>query len=185
MNYSALPILETEHLILRPITLADAEDIFAYAQDPEVSRFLPWNAHQTLDDSLEIIHKWLKAYAENRPAPWGIVDKKSHKIIGTIVADQHHVESVDGSCLCLGYCLSKDFWGRGFMPEAVQKIIEYLFHQTTVKEVVAFVRTDNPQSQRVCEKSGMHKDPNGTKREYIKGASVDLERWLIRKKSGD
>jgi len=178
MNYSALPILETEHLILRPITLADAEAIFAYAQDPEVSRLLSWDPSTSLEQVKESIEKWRVSYQENKEAPWGIVDKESNRVIGTF--DVRHYDAAHHTAE-IAYCLAQDFWGRGLMVEAIMRVIDYLFTQTDIFEVSAFVRTDNPQSQRVCEKSGMHQDPNGTKREYIKGASVDLERWVIRK----
>ncbi len=182
MNYSPLPILETEHLILRPITMDDAAAIFAYAQDPKVSRFLSWEPSTSIEQVKETIERWLTHYEENRQAPWGIVDKDSNKVIGTIDVRNH---DVDHHTAEIGYCLSQGYWGRGLMVEAIKCVLDYLFAETDIFEISAFVRTDNPQSQRVCEKSGMHKDPGGTKQEYIKGAAVDLERWVIRKKSSD
>src|SRR5215208_5352580 len=84
MNYKKLPILKTERLILRPVTMNDAEDIFAYASDPEVSKFLEWGPSKEIEETRRIITDWLLSYEENKTAPWIIVDKMSDKVIGTI-----------------------------------------------------------------------------------------------------
>ena len=49
--FSRLPQLGTDRLILRRMTMADAQDIFAYSRDPEVSRYVLWDAHRSIHDS--------------------------------------------------------------------------------------------------------------------------------------
>ena len=178
LRFDALPILKTDHLILRPITMDDAADIFSYASDPEVSKLLIWDASTSIEQTKEIIAEWLSLYAQNKISPWGIVDKKSRKVIGTIEARITHESSTQAE---LGYCLSRDFWGKGLMGEATLAVINYLFTHTIIDEISAFCRVDNMQSQRVLEKLGMVKDQGNGKRELMKGKWVDLDRWVLRK----
>ena len=49
--FSNLPELETERLLLRKMRLDDAEALFAYASDPEVTRYVPWDTHRSMEDS--------------------------------------------------------------------------------------------------------------------------------------
>lgn len=67
------------------------------------------------------------------------------------------------------------------MLEAIQRVIDYLFTQTSITEVYAFVRTDNKQSQRVLEKAGFSLSKSKAKQEIMKNLPVVLDRWAINK----
>jgi [ribosomal protein S5]-alanine N-acetyltransferase len=82
--YSDLPILETESLILRRVTLDDAEDMFSYGSNEDVSKYLTWNTHKTLSDTNEFINFVLNQYQNSQVSPWGIEYKENGKFIGTI-----------------------------------------------------------------------------------------------------
>lgn len=179
MQFNALPVLETERLTLRPITMDDALHVFAYARNPEVCRLLIWGPHTSIDETKAVISQWIDNYQDNEPAPWGIIDKKTNTVIGTVEAriyppERYHAE--------LGYCLSQAYWGKGIMVEAVKKVVEYLFLHTDIIEISAYARIDNTQSQRVLEKVGFHKSGD-KKYEEIKGVVVECEQWKIIKTS--
>ncbi len=171
-----LPILETNRLILRPITMGDAQDIFEYARDPEVTKLLEWGPSKSIDETKQITAEWISNYVQNRVAPWGIVDKKLNKVIGTIEA---RIAITSPTLAELGYCLSRNYWGKGIMVEAIKSVVQYLFVQRYINEVIAFVRTDNVQSQRLLEKIGFCVDQSNAKREIMKCKRVNLDRWVI------
>lgn len=104
--FSNLPTLETERLILRKITLADAADMFAYMSEEDVARYVTWDAHKTIQDTERFIRFVLSKYESNSPAPWAIEYKEKGKVIGTIDfgmwQENHRVAEV-------GYALSKDY----------------------------------------------------------------------------
>jgi ribosomal-protein-alanine N-acetyltransferase len=77
------PRLETESLMLRPLNLNDAEDMFEYARDPRVSQYLSWKPHATSADSAEFLRGVLTRYMQGAPAPWGIEHREDRKLIGT------------------------------------------------------------------------------------------------------
>jgi [ribosomal protein S5]-alanine N-acetyltransferase len=62
MVYQGTPNLETERLLLRKFTVEDANDIYEYASDPEVAKYVTWNHHQTINDSLGFIKFTLGNY---------------------------------------------------------------------------------------------------------------------------
>ena len=68
-----LPVLETERLILRKLTGTDAVSIYQYASDPEVTPFLIWETHQSMEDTFIFLAKVLQSYDEGMPATFGIV----------------------------------------------------------------------------------------------------------------
>lgn len=170
-------ILKTERLILRPVILEDAQDIFAYASDPEVSKLLRWHPSKSIEETKQIIQQWLTAYQEMEPVPWAIVDKASNKVIGTI--GLHTYGQVHRAVI--GYCLAQDYWGKGLAPEALNALVDYLFNSTETKVIVAFCRVDNPRSARVLEKCGFKKDAQKKKKEEIKGELVYFDCYTLKK----
>lgn len=124
--YEDLPVLETERLILRKITMDDAEAMFSYASIDEVSQYVTWETHRTLDDSKSFISHVLKQYNEGMVAPWGIELKENGKFIGTIdfVWWKPRQKTAE-----IGYVLSPEYWGRGITTEALREVIKFGFLQ--------------------------------------------------------
>jgi ribosomal-protein-alanine N-acetyltransferase len=81
--FQNLPSLSTRRLLLRPLVLEDAPAMFAYASDPEITRYVTWPAHRTLDDSLAFLQSVVDAYRQNQVAPWGVVLRSPGVLIGT------------------------------------------------------------------------------------------------------
>src|SRR5437868_8103501 len=81
--FGDLPSLETERLILSKMTLDDAQDMFEYAQDPEVARYTTWSAHRSIEDTKEFLLLTLEQYKSGKIAAWGMVHKAENKLIGT------------------------------------------------------------------------------------------------------
>ena len=76
--------IETERLILRPITLDDAADMFAYCSDPETIKYLTFKQHESVEASREVIAKFFLERPQNGvPEAYAIVLKKNGKMIGT------------------------------------------------------------------------------------------------------
>ncbi|WP_281420478.1 GNAT family N-acetyltransferase [Leuconostoc miyukkimchii] len=82
---------------------------------------------------------------------WGIVIRSSNTLIGTITV----VEQADRiKMLEIGYVIGKAWWGKGYLPEALEKIVNYLFHSTDVRRIEAKCDIRNQQSKKVLEKCG-------------------------------
>ncbi len=145
--------LETERLILRPFCLNDAEDMFDnWASDDEVTRYLSWPTHKSVDDSISFINFCLKRYHELSFYNWAIELKDTHEVIGNIafVNVFEELNSVE-----LGWVIGRPHWGRGYAPEAANKILDVLFDQVDVNCIFAKHDINNPKSGKAMQKLGM------------------------------
>lgn len=146
--------LETERLILRPWTYNDLDDFFEYASNPDVGPMAGWEPHKNKEASLEI----LKRFVEHKKT-FAIVCKENNKAIGSLGIEFYELEDKltefkDLKGRSIGYVLSKDYWGKGLMPEAVKAVIDYLFNSLNYDFLLCGRFDFNNQSRRVQEKCG-------------------------------
>lgn len=78
------PTLETERLILRKLKISDDKDIFEYAKDPEVSRYVTWEPHKSIEDARAFINWNLERYNKGEIGEWAIELKETGRVIGSI-----------------------------------------------------------------------------------------------------
>ena len=143
--------LETERLILRAWEITDLDDFFEYASINGVGEKAGWEHHKSKDESLEI----LKMFIDEKKV-FAIVLKENQKGIGSIGIEEcrqdldKNLENLLGREL--GYVLSKDYWNKGIMTEAVSKVIEYCFKILKLNYLIATCFNYNIASKRVLEK---------------------------------
>lgn len=171
-----LPTLETERLILRKMTLDDAKAVFAYASDPEVTHYVIWEMHRTIEDSTAFLELALDKYESGGEPDWGIVYKGGHCFVGTCGFVNWDVDHTRAE---IGYVLHKDYWGRGLMPEAVRAMIGFGFEQMGLNRIEARCIAKNTASARVMEKAGMTYEGTLREREFVKGAYRDMKLYSV------
>jgi ribosomal-protein-alanine N-acetyltransferase len=142
--------IETEHLILRKPRKEDASAIHtAYAQDPEITRYLTWRPNKDLEETAHHVELALSLWDEGKAYSYAITLKSSDSVIGMIAL---HPENFR---VGIGYVLARPFWGRGYMTEAARAVTNWLLEQPDVYRVFAICDVENPASARVMEKAGM------------------------------
>ena len=125
LNHTGTIQLETERLILRRTDISDAEQMYNnWASDPDVTKFLVWETHADIDVTRGILAGWDEKYINPDFYHWGIVEKETGQIIGTI--GTHRLDEKHYS-MEIGYCISRAHWGKGYMSETVTAIIKYMF----------------------------------------------------------
>lgn len=143
--------LETERLILRRWEEGDAQDMYTYAKDPDIGPIAGWPAHQSVEESRNIIKNVFtgeEAYA--------ICLKKDGRAIGAIELKLNgHTDMTERDDECeLGYWLGKPFWGQGIMPEAAGEMMRHAFEDIGMTKVWVGYYEGNTKSKRVQEKAG-------------------------------
>ena len=146
-----MPDLRTPRLRLRKLTMRDAADIYRYSRDPEVARHVLWDAHRSIGDSRAYLRYMLRRYRSHEPASWGIELMETGQIIGTI---GFMWVQEDNAAAEVGYSLSRDHWGKGYMTEALRAVIQYGFDVIGLHKVQICVRPSNTPSRKVIEKCG-------------------------------
>ena len=148
VKFAQYPSIETERLLLRPVTLDDAEAMFEYASDRENTRYT-FPTNQCLEETKNNIAQF---YLANPLGRWGIELKSNGQFIGTI--DLHKIDPILKKA-AIGYIINKKYWNQGLTTEANRAVIELAFEKIGMNKLIAVHDKANPASGRVMEKSGM------------------------------
>ena len=141
--------IETERLILRTVTVDDADAIFVWASDPEVNKYMIYNLHPNTDATRE----WIKTRDINGKEEFdlGFVLKETGELIG----QGGLVYREEQDAWEIGYNLRKDYWGQGLVPEAIHAIIDYVDKEKGIRALIGVFAKENCKSRRVMEKLGL------------------------------
>ena len=178
MQHIGTQPIDTHRLMLRRFTVDDAPAMFRnWANDPEVTRYLTWPAHQSINATEAIIRSWLTEYEKPECYNWCMEWKETGEPVGSIgtVNLKERAGWVE-----IGYCMSRRLWGQGIMTEALVAVEDYLFAKVGCTRIQAKHDVQNPASGRVMQKSGMIRE--GILRGYgsnNRGDSVNLAMWSI------
>ena len=136
-------------LELRPFVPGRAEMFPVWASDPQVTRFLRWTPHKDEAESL--------ALAGNGPPTGRRTNGPLRGCDGQLMGSIGVVPAEDDPALWEpGYCLGRDFWGKGYMTEALDAVVRHLFADHGVDRLGCCHAAANPASGRVMEKVGFH-----------------------------
>lgn len=176
MFFSCLPVLETEDLFLRKPRLKDAREMFAYASDPEVARYVLWEPHKSVSDSRAFIRDLLRRIRGGYPSSWVITLRATGQVIGTIGFMWYSAENNSAE---IGYSLSREYWNRGYATQALKAVVERSFRSLPVNRLEAQHDVRNPASGRVMEKCGLRQEGILRGRIRNKGEYVDVALWAV------
>ncbi|MBE5873696.1 MAG: GNAT family N-acetyltransferase [Lachnospiraceae bacterium] len=154
MKHCGTQRLETERLILRRFVSEDADAMYKnWASDSEVTKFLTWPTHSSVDVSKYVTDDWVNSYSNEKYYQWAIVLKENGDVpIGSISAVDM---KEDISMVQIGYCIGRNWWNKGITSEAMQEVMKFFFEEIGVNRVEARHDPKNPNSGKVMEKCGM------------------------------
>jgi [ribosomal protein S5]-alanine N-acetyltransferase len=159
-NFTPFPILTTERLTLRQLSLDDQQNIFALRSDTEINKYLGRQPSKTIDDVLNFINKVNDNIKNNNSIYWVITLTKTKKFVGTICLFDF---SNDKKSCEIGYELMTKFQGQGIMKEAAEEVIDYAFQALQCQKIVAFTHHENQNSTNLLEKLDFIKSIEGDK----------------------
>lgn len=145
-------IIESPRLLLRPWKMEDLEDFYHNSRQPELGYNAGWKPHETLEESREILKGWVQG-VEGEDI-WAIVLKETGRAVGSIGLHKDNRRQGVPNCRQLGYVLAKEQWGKGYMTEAAQAVLEFGFSQLHLALVSINHYAYNQRSRRVIEKCG-------------------------------
>ena len=151
--------LKSERLIIRPWRRSDLDDFFEYASVDGVGQMAGWKPHE----NKEVSQKILDHFIEGKKT---FALEYEGKVIGSLGIEKYDEEKYpelkDSKAREIGYVLSKDYWGKSLMPEAVKEVIRYLFEDVGLDAILCGHFLWNRQSGRVQEKCGFRHYAFGT-----------------------
>ena len=151
--------LNTPRLNLRDWRMSDLEDLYLYAKEPDTGIHAGWPAHQSREESLEI----LEMFICNQDC-WAIVEKRTGRVIGSfgLHKDSHRRNP---NSRMIGYVISAQCKGQGYATEATKAVLKHAFEELNLEIISVNHFHYNLASRRVIEKCGFQYE--GTLRQAI------------------
>jgi RimJ/RimL family protein N-acetyltransferase len=174
--------LETSRLVLRWIDERDTEALFALFSSTEVTRYWSVGAWTSMEQAREALQRDLAAYADGTALRLAIHLAGQPGLIGTIGLHRF----VDQSRRCeVGYALSPQHWGKGYISEALAAALDYGFAALDLNRIEADIDPRNGASARVLERLGFRKEGFMPERWIVKGEMADTVNYGLLKRYWD
>jgi ribosomal-protein-alanine N-acetyltransferase len=156
--------LETERLLLRPLSLDDLDVFAAFYADPEVMRYLGAGRTLSHDESEQSLRRMLRSFevdgfgqlAVERADDGELIGRCGFLVWDAVTLTPTTEAEADGPTeLEIGYALGREFWGQGYATEAATAVRNHALRSMHRTRLIAFIRPGNLASARVAEKLGM------------------------------
>ncbi|OFW80069.1 MAG: hypothetical protein A2887_01255 [Alphaproteobacteria bacterium RIFCSPLOWO2_01_FULL_40_26] len=145
------PFFDLGDFVLREKCDEDVENFFAYYSNPEVNKFILCEIPKTLEEARHELHYWRKIFYQNDGAYFAIADKQTDKMIGSIGLSSFNSYQ---SRIELSYDLAQEYWRRGIMTRAIERIVQYAFDDLRVNRIEASISVYNIPSKELLLKCG-------------------------------
>ena len=165
--FSKIPTLETERLILRKMLVSDKEDIYAYSCREDVTEFLTWAPHTSMEYTQDYLRYIGQRYSVGDYFDWAVVEKASGRVIGSCGFTRFDYPNDAGE---IGYVFHPDFGGKGYATEAVGEVVRFGFVALKLHRIEARYLKGNDRSCKLMERLGMRFEGERREAMLVKGA---------------
>lgn len=148
-------MLKTDRLVLREISNADAEGMFACFSNESVTRYYGQDTLDHIEQAEAFVDFFANSYKDKRGIRWGIEIKGSKGIIGTVGFNAWSLKHRRAE---IGYEIHPEHWRKGYIFEAVSKVIQYGFDELGLTRIGAVVFVENEASNKLLVKAGFQKE---------------------------
>lgn len=163
--------LETSRLLLRPPKLSDARQMFSYARDERVARYVLWDAHRHLGDSRKHLWDLIIGNFTGQTQQYSVIEKASGLMIGTAGFVRFDKDNQMGE---IGYSLGYDYWGKGYAKELLSALLRHGFTRLSLERIEGLTDARNEASARVMLACGMREEGYLRGCMMLKGVRVDV-----------
>lgn len=164
LNFSNFPALATNRLVLRRLSLNDAEEIYQLRSDVEVAVLTGRAPCLGIGEAIAYIGKIDRLIHKNECIFWAVCHQENPALIGVVCLWNFDISKGTAE---IGYELLKEFQGRGIMGEVIVRILQYAFDVLGVETIIAFPSGENPSSVKLLEKLGFRPAPGHFKNTHI------------------
>ena len=153
MRFVEFHPMETERLLLRKLQLSDVYEYYERLfGDGDVSRYMLFDPHQTIMESLESVQRKLKRYEEGNYYCWGVELKEEGGLMGLV--ELLRFDERANTCSFV-YMLGCNYWNQGYGTEMLKAVFRFAFEELEVERIIADHMSKNVASGRVMQKAGM------------------------------
>ena len=147
-------VIETPRLRLRPLELGDADALFAFASDPEVSKMMSWDPHRDRSETVGFLERMAAAYDANTGIGWAIEHEGAVTGVISVEGIRWDFRAWRMDKAEIGYWLGRPHWGKGLMSEAATAVLRWSFTTLGLHKVTIGCVEGNDASRAIIEKLG-------------------------------
>ena len=170
VNFTPFPTLVSKRLILREMTMDDADEVFFLRSDADVTKYVDRAPAQTIEEAKNFIQLVDDNRRNNTGISWAITLKGTNKMIGNVALWRLDKENYRAE---IGYVLHPEHQGKGIMQEATEAILHYGFYEMQLHSVEANINPGNMASQRLLERTGFVREAYFKENYYYDGRFID------------
>jgi [ribosomal protein S5]-alanine N-acetyltransferase len=175
MNHTLSLPIHTPRLTLRDFCASDFARVFAYASDPEVTRFMFYGPRDKAETQ-GYLQRMLRSQTERPRLTWevAVLRTEDARLIGAcdLTIEEAHVAD-------LGYILACDAWGQGYATELARTLLRVGFEQLRLHRIFAICDIHHMASVRVLEKAGLQREATLFGYKEANGRSWDMHRYAL------
>lgn len=172
MKFTLPNLIASERVLVRLVAQSDLDAIFKVHSNEAVTRFLPYNTWQTMSDAHGWYERAKERHANQSAMQFVIVEKHSGAAIGTCLLFNFDTGSGRAE---IGYSLGQDYWGAGYMQEALSALLGYAFGELGLRRLEAQIDPRNLSSGRLVTRMGFKKEGLLRQRSVMKGEVNDTD----------
>ena len=150
--FARMPRLETERIVMRRVSLDDIDDMYEYAKDATLTKYLTWSPHPDKAYTFEYVSYLQSRYKSGEFFDWAVTLRDGGKMIGTCGFTRFDFQHNSGE---IGYVISSDYHGKGIATETVSEVIRFGFERLGLNRIECKFMIENAASRRVMEKNSM------------------------------
>ncbi len=180
LNFSPFPILESERLRFRKLTITDAPEILKLRGNPETMKYIPRPLINDIDGSLAHIKMINDKIDENNDINWAVTEKGNNKCIGIMGFYRTQPEHFRTE---LGYMITPEHWGKGYVTEAVTVLLDFAFNSLQFHSIEAVIDSRHTASERVLQKVGFVKEAHFKENFYYNNEFTDTVIYSLLKRN--
>jgi ribosomal-protein-alanine N-acetyltransferase len=150
-SFTPFPVLTTERLVLRRVTMNDDQEIFFQRSDEGMNKYVNNPLAQTIDDARAWMEKIETIIDTNEGISWGVTLKGDDKLVGGFCYWNWEKEQERAE---IGFSIYPQHQNKGLMQEILQTGLKFGFEYMGLKIIEAYTHPENAASIKVLEKSG-------------------------------
>lgn len=170
MDATTLPIITTPRIVLRWISEDDIDGLYEIFSDPQVMRYWSTGPLPDREAAAELQRDIAEGNEKETMFKWGLALRESNTLIGTTTLFSLSLENGRAE---LGYAMARAYWGKGYMNEALNALVQHAFEVMELRRLEADVDPRNEASIRTLEKLGFQREGFLRERWHVDGEIQD------------
>jgi RimJ/RimL family protein N-acetyltransferase len=174
----------TARLILRPFTLADLDDVWAWQSHPDVARFMLWEPRdrERSRKSVEQMVAEDRLIGEGDCLSLAVEWSEPNRVVGSVELVWVSESDRQGE---IGFVVHPDFQGRGVAAEAAARMLRLGFEELGLHRIVGRCDARNTGSWRLMARLGMRREAHRVESRRFKGEWCDEFEYAILRREVD